>query len=106
MRATFLAQARSAIGKVRTSPGRSQPYPGDAAALPICAGQATNWLLTDHPDVYLYGALHELHLLLMDEARAALYDGKFRQAAEEVNRCSVRRTSGSAPIRIRSPISV
>ena len=67
------------------------------------AGQATNWLLTDHPDVYLFGALHALHLLLADEERAALYDVKFRQAAEEVNRSAVRRTSGGAPIRIRPP---
>ena len=67
------------------------------------ASQATNWLLTDHPDVYLFGALHALHLLLADEERAALYDVKFRQAAEEVNRSAVRRTSGGAPIRIRPP---
>lgn len=70
------------------------------------AGQATNWLLTDHPDVYLFGALHALHLLLADEERAALYDVKFRQAAEEVNRSAVRRTSGGAPIRIRPPVIV
>jgi hypothetical protein len=70
------------------------------------AGQPTNWLLTDHPDVYLFGSLHALHLLLADEERAALYDAKFRQAAEEVNRTAIRRTSGGAPIRIRPPISV
>jgi hypothetical protein len=67
------------------------------------ASQATNWLLTDHPDLYLYGALRELHLLLMDEARAAVYDARFRQAADEINGVAVRRTSGGAPIRIRPP---
>src|SRR5918992_5192723 len=56
------------------------------------AGQATNWLLTDHPDVYLHGALHALHLLLADEERAALHDGRFRLAAEEVNRSGLRRS--------------
>jgi len=65
--------------------------------------QATNWLLTDHPDVYLYGALHELHLLMFDESRAALYDGKLRQAAGELLDSAIRRTSGGAPIRIRAP---
>lgn len=65
--------------------------------------QATNWLLTDHPDLYLYGALHELHLLLFDENRAALYDGKLRQAAGELLDSAIRRTSGGAPIRIRAP---
>lgn len=67
------------------------------------ASQATNWLLTDHPDLYLYGTLHELHLLLNDEARAALFDGKFRQAADEVNESSIRRQTGGAPLRIRPP---
>ena len=70
------------------------------------AEQPTNWLLTDHSDVYMFGALHALHLLLADEERAALYDAKFRQAAEEVNRSAIRRTSGGAPIRIRGPIAV
>lgn len=65
--------------------------------------QATNWLLTDHPDVYLHGALHELHLLLFDENRAALYDAKLRQAAGELHDSAIRRTSGGAPIRIRAP---
>ena len=68
--------------------------------------QPTNWLIEDHPDLYLYGALHELHLLLADEARAAVYDGKFRQAAAEVNDSGVRRSQGGAPIRIRPPSAV
>ena len=70
------------------------------------SGQATNWLLTDHPDLYLYGALHALHLLLADEARAAFFDARFREAAEEVNRSALRRSSGGAPLRIRAPIRV
>jgi hypothetical protein len=35
------------MGKVRTSRGRLQPYPGGHGGLPICSDQATNWLLTD-----------------------------------------------------------
>ena len=67
--------------------------------------QPGNWLLADHPDVYLYGALHALHLLLADEARAALYDARFREAAEEVNRSALRR-AGGGPLRVRSAIVV
>ncbi|MGZ8337919.1 MAG: phage adaptor protein [Allosphingosinicella sp.] len=72
----------------------------------VDAGQPSNWLLTDHPDVYLFGALHELHLLLADDARAAIYESKFRQAADEVNGAAVRRTRGGAPIRLRPPVVV
>jgi hypothetical protein len=67
------------------------------------SGQATNWLLTDHPDVYLHGALEELHLLLGDEARSLLHGGKREQLTMEINASSLRRTSGAAPIRIRAP---
>jgi hypothetical protein len=65
--------------------------------------QASNWLIDDHPDVYLYGALHELHLLLHDVEKAALFDGRLRQAAEEVNASGMRRRQGGSPIRIRPP---
>jgi hypothetical protein len=70
------------------------------------AGQASNWLLADHPDLYLYGALHELNLLLLDDARAAIYETKLRRATEQVNQAAVRRTRGGAPIRIRPPAAV
>ena len=65
------------------------------------AGQATNWLLTAHPDAYLFGALAELHLLLADEQRAALYAARFEEAAAEINRTGRRRSFGGAPQRIR-----
>jgi hypothetical protein len=70
--------------------------------IPALSGsQTTNWLLTDHPDLYLHGSLHSLHLLLGDEERATIHDAEFRRLASEVNASSIRRTSGSAPIRIR-----
>jgi hypothetical protein len=61
----------------------------------------TNWLLTDHPDVYVHGALAELHLLLGDETRAAIHDRVMGRIASEIGASSIRRTQGSAPIRIR-----
>ena len=67
------------------------------------ASQATNWLLTDHPDVYMHGALHELYIFLADEARAGLHDGKFRELAGEIADSAHRRLQGGAPIRIRPP---
>jgi hypothetical protein len=46
----------------------------------------TNTVLTRHPDVYLYGALSAAYIYLMDEARAAQYDGLFSRAIDEIKR--------------------
>lgn len=66
------------------------------------SGQATNWLLTDHPDAYVHGSLAELHLLLNDEARAAVHERVLQRIVGEIDATAIRRTQGSAPIRIRS----
>ena len=67
------------------------------------AGQATNWLLTAHPDAYLHGSLVELHLLLADEQRAAFHAARWEEIAAEVNRVGRARSHGGAPQRIRAP---
>ena len=42
----------------------------------------TNFILTEWPDVYLYGALTEGFLAVFDEQRAAVWQGKFQSAIE------------------------
>jgi hypothetical protein len=44
----------------------------------------TNWLLTAHPDVYLYGSLLEAQPYLIDDARIATWSQLFDKAASEV----------------------
>lgn len=61
------------------------------------ASQATNWLLTDHPDLYLYAAQAELFTLQMDEARASARMAMAAEIIEEINRSSNRRMTGGAP---------
>lgn len=68
----------------------------------LTTGTATNVLLTDHPDVYLYGSLAELYGLLKDEDRSVLYTRKRDDVIDEINLSTVKRKSG-IPVRIRSP---
>ena len=49
----------------------------------------TNFILTEWPDVYLYGALTEGFLAVYDEQRASVWQGKFQAAIE------VARTTGN-----------
>ena len=70
------------------------------------AAQATNWLLNDHPDAYVHGALAELHLLLGDEVRAAIHERVLQRIVAEIDASATRRSAGGAPIRLRSPVRV
>lgn len=45
----------------------------------------TNWILTEHPHLYLYGALFQAYMFLKDDQRAAQYESKFGAAIEELN---------------------
>lgn len=44
----------------------------------------TNWLLTNHPDVYLYGSLLEAQPYLMDDARISVWAQIFERVVSEV----------------------
>lgn len=70
------------------------------------SGQASNWLLAAHPDIYVYGSLAELNILLRDENAASIFEAKYEATAEEINQSGLRRNYGQAPLRIRSPVVV
>ncbi len=65
---------------------------------PLASGTTTNWLITDHPDLYLAGTLHYAHLFLLDEARAGLWGSKRDEAIEAINQAGSRRASNSGPL--------
>lgn len=46
----------------------------------------TNWLLTNHPSVYLFGALSEAELFLANDARLAVWRVKYTAAIEALNK--------------------
>jgi len=43
-----------------------------------------NTILTRHPDVYLYGALHHASVYLLDEVKSRQYDELFTRAIQEI----------------------
>lgn len=62
------------------------------------ASNTSNWLLTDHPDLYLAGTLYYAHLFLMDEARAALWGAKMAEQIVEINRAGIQRAANSGAL--------
>lgn len=53
----------------------------------------TNWLLTNHPDLYLYGALIESAPFIRDDARTAFWQERFDRALAEVQAKEARSRS-------------
>ena len=64
--------------------------------IPDLATNSTNWLLTDAPDVYLYGALLHSAPYLAEDARVAVWAQMYSAAVQNVNASSEKaRYSGS-----------
>lgn len=66
----------------------------------LSADGDTNWLLTNHPDVYLYGALVHTAPYLKDDGRLAVWAGLMAQAMNEIEEESNAARFGS-PLRMR-----
>lgn len=60
------------------------------SVLALSASTSTNWLLTNHPDVYLYGALIEASPYTRDDNRISLWKTAFDVAIQEVQAKEIR----------------
>lgn len=60
--------------------------------------QATNWLLTDHPDLYVYASLAELCEYTRDFIEADRHRAKAAIIADSVQRSFRRRKTNSGPL--------
>lgn len=67
----------------------------------MSADSDTNWLLTDAPDVYLYGSLVHSAPYLKDDARIAVWAGLYSEAIRQMNEAS-NRARFSGPLRMRA----
>jgi hypothetical protein len=66
------------------------------AKIPALSTNETNWLITDHPDVYLYGALAHSAPYLAEDARIAVWAQLYSAAVQNINAASDKaRYSGS-----------
>lgn len=54
------------------------------------ASDSTNWLLTNFPDVYLYGACAECEMHLSSDARVPMWKALFDSSIEELNKLDSR----------------
>lgn len=57
----------------------------------------TNSIITNYPNIYLYGTLHQLFLWSMDADETIKYAGKFQDAIKGANKANKKARYGSAP---------
>lgn len=60
----------------------------------LSASIASNWLLREHPDVYLYGALMQAAPFLRDDERIPVWGRFFAGAIDSINQREKRRQMG------------
>lgn len=71
--------------------------------IPSLASNATNWLLTLAPDIYLYGMLLESAPYIKEDERVALWATGFSSAIEQLNNLGFRQSFDSGPTSISLP---
>lgn len=64
--------------------------------------QTTNWLLTNHPDVYLYGVLMEAAIFLTDDPRIPAWRDGFARSLESLQRTNNRARWGAGGMAVRA----
>ena len=70
-------------------------------AIPALSDSATtNWMLTNHPDVYLYGSLKEAEAFIKNDPRLMTWKAQYEEALSQVMAADQRaRWSGTMQIR-------
>ena len=61
----------------------------------------TNWLLTHHPDIYLYGALLHSAPYLKEDERAQTWAALYTAAVMRVNNASSKSTTSGSGLRLK-----
>lgn len=69
----------------------------------LTSSNTTNWLLTQAPDVYLYGALLEAAPYTKNDARIAVWASGFETAIDQLNIHGSRQSFDGGPTDVRLP---
>ena len=76
---------------------------------PIAALSTTNqsnWVLQEHPDLYLYGSLVQASPYLGDDARAGVWAGLYARALDALDAADNRAQWAGSPVAMEIPIGM
>lgn len=70
--------------------------------IPALASNSTNWLLTSHPDLYLFASLVESALYTQDDSRIPLWAEKASALIEQVQSSDNANSINGGPLTVRA----
>lgn len=71
------------------------------ARFPALQANSTNWLMTNHPNVYLYACLLEASLFIMDDEGAKKWGALYTGAVEATQKFDDQSTHSGSAMRVR-----
>ena len=71
-------------------------------AIPALAGNSTNWLLSAHPDLYLFGSLVEAEMFGVNDERAPTWKARRDEIFDEIVKLDMK-TRGPSAVRVFGP---
>lgn len=71
----------------------------------LTSSNTTNWLLTKHPDLYLFGTLVAAELRGWNDSRLPVLKSALDEALGEIVQAGRRARFGAGPLRMRAPVS-
>jgi hypothetical protein len=93
-------------GQVRVLPVPDSTYTAEliyyAKLSKLSGSNATNWLLTQAPDVYLYGSLMQAAPYLKDDSRVAVWAAIYTRGLEELQVADDRGATSGGSIMMRA----
>jgi hypothetical protein len=69
---------------------------------PLSDADPSNWILTEHPDIYLYGTLLEAESFLMNDPRLQIWKMSFEEVLASLNKAGDRASHSGAPLIMRA----
>jgi hypothetical protein len=67
----------------------------------LSASVTSNWLISDHPDLYLYGSLMQAEPYLKHDERVAMWSGALNTLLEDLTLADERAMRGGTPLKMR-----
>lgn len=81
-------------GVLRVNPAGTVTIRMQSGLCGLSSSVKANWILRDHPDAYLYGALMQAAPYLRDDERIGVWGGLFQSAISSINKREIRRQTG------------
>jgi hypothetical protein len=80
-------------------------YSGYATLVGLDSGNATNWLLDDHPDAYLFGTLCMAAAYLKDDDRVAIWKQAWDEAMAEIIKEANEKRLPAGPLQMQPAVN-